>query len=113
MPTDPASDPAFEAAKALGALDRALASKPDKDGHDFTASLKHLSRYRDALTAQFRAAGTDETGAVRARLARVNAIISTVMAGHFPLGPIPWPEIEQARQHRAEIAATYRDPSIS
>ena len=90
--------PSKEAQDALDALDKALAGKPHKDGHDFTASLKHLCAYRDALTAEFRAAGTTETHAVRQRLAGVNAIISTVLAGHFPLGPIPWPEIEHARE---------------
>ncbi len=97
--------PSSEAQEALDALDKALAGKPHKDGFDFTASLKHLCAFRDALTAQFRAAGTEETHQVRERLARVNAIVSTVMAGHFPLGPIPWPEIETAREHLAEIVA--------
>jgi hypothetical protein len=96
--------PIDEARQALDALDKALRAKPHKDDEDFTAAIKHLSRYRDALTAQFRAAGNEETHEVRARLTRVNAIISTVMAGHFPLGPIPWPEIEKARGALAEIA---------
>jgi len=101
--THPMPADANNAHEALAALDRALAHKPDKDDDDFTASLKHLSAFRDALTAKFRAAGNDETRDVRAHLARVNAIISIVMAGHFPLGAIPWPEIEQARQHLAEV----------
>lgn len=92
-----------EAQEALAALDRALAGRPNKDDQDLTASLKHLCAYRDALTADFRAAGTDGH-AVRQRLSGVNAIISTVLAGHFPLGPIPWPEIEHARAKLADLA---------
>lgn len=100
----PPSEARGEGKASLDALDKVIADKPHKVGHDFTAATKHLCAFRDALTVQFRAAG-DETHEVRERLARVNAVISTVLAGHFPLGPIPWPEIEKARSQLAEIVA--------
>lgn len=102
MPPD--DDEARTAREALDALDRALAGKPRKDDQDFTAAMKCLARYRDALTAQLRAAGDAEAHEARARLGRVNAVVSAVLAGHFPLGPIPWPEIEKAREVLAELA---------
>jgi len=100
----PPENEAQTAREALDALDRALAGKPHKDDPDFTAAMKCLAHHRDALTAQLRAAGTGEAGEIRTRLGRVNAVVSAVLAGHFPIGPIPWPEIEKARQHLAEIA---------
>ena len=90
---------------ALDALDAVIAGKPRKSGHDFTAATKHLARFRDELVARHRAAGDEASHAVRAQLTRVNAVISAVLAGHFPIGPIPWPEIEKARNMFAEVAA--------
>lgn len=97
--------PPSEARASLEALDKVIADKPHKVGHDFTATTKHLCAFRDELVAQFRAAGDEEAHSVRERLSRVNAVISTVLAGHFPLGPIPWSEIETARGQLAEIVA--------
>ena len=90
---------------ALDALDAAIANRPQKSGYDFTAATKHLARFRDELIARHRAAGDETSHEVRAQLTRVNAVISTVLAGHFPIGPIPWPEIEQAREMFAEVVA--------
>lgn len=95
-----------EGRASLEALGKVIADKPHKVGPDFSATTRHLSAFRDELTAQFRAAGDEETHRVRERLSRVNAVISTVLAGHFPLGPIPWPEIEKAREQlRAAVEA--------
>lgn len=91
--------PPNEGHAALEALDTVMADKPHKVGHDFSAAMKRLCAYRDQLIAGRR--GGDLTHASRERLTRLNAVISTVMAGHFPLGPVPWQEIEQAR---AELA---------
>ena len=99
----PRSESQSTAKTALDALDAVIADKPRKSGHDFTAATKHLARFRDELIARHRAAGDEERHEVRAQLTRVNAVISTVLAGHFPIGPIPWPEIEKARAMLAEI----------
>jgi hypothetical protein len=81
-------------AAALASLDQLLAERPDRVGADFSAATRHLAAYRDALAAEWRrtASQTD-----RARLASVNAVISVVVGGHYPLGDIPWPHIEKAR----------------
>ena len=81
-----------QAREALVSLDKAIAHKPRKDDADFAAALEHLCRLRDVLLAQARQ-GT----ASRERLGQVNALISVVLAGHFPLGSVPWPEVERAR----------------
>ena len=88
---------------SLDALDKVVAGKPHKIGHDFSAATRHLCAFRDTLIGQFRAAGDEETHQVRERLARVNAVISTVLAGHFPRGPIPWAEIEKAREQLRDV----------
>lgn len=90
---------------ALDALDSVIADQPRKSGHDFTEATKHLARFRDALIAQCRAAGDEKSHEVRVRLGKVNAVISAVLAGHFPVGTIPWPEIEEARAMFAEVVA--------
>ncbi len=93
--------PPNEGQASLEALDTVLADKPHKIGHDFSAAMKHLCAYRDHLIAKQR--GSGPTHISRERLARLNAVISTVMAGHFPLGPVPWQEIEQARGELAGL----------
>lgn len=81
-----------DAAAAMAALDRALAIKPAHDGRAFTAATEHLCSMRATLIVQCRA-GSDR----RDELAVLNGIISSTLSGHFPLGPVPWPLIEQAR----------------
>ncbi len=100
--------PPSEGQASLEALDKVIADKPHKVGHDFSAAAKHLCAYRDELIQRYRAAGDEETHQVRERLGRVNAVISTVLAGHFPLGPIPWPEIEKAREQLREVVEASR-----
>jgi hypothetical protein len=39
----------------------------------------------------------------RRRLALINAVLSIVVGGHFPLGGIPWPQIEKARDVLASL----------
>jgi cytosine/adenosine deaminase-related metal-dependent hydrolase len=90
---------------ALDALDTVIAGQPRRSDHEFTEATKHLARFRDALIAQHRAAGDEESHEIRARLGKVNAVISAVLAGHFPVGTIPWPEIETARALFAEVVA--------
>ena len=90
-----------EGHRALAAVDKVLADRPHKVGHDFTAATEHLCRYRDEVIAHQRQAGP--TPESRQALSRLNAVLSTVLAGHFPLGPIPWPAIEQARDQLADL----------
>lgn len=91
---------------ALAAIDRALEHRPEKDGHDFSDAAKHLAQLRDAIITEHRDA--PPSAAARERLARLNAVLSVVLGGHFPLGGIPWPEIERARGWLADLLAERR-----
>jgi hypothetical protein len=88
---------------ALAALDRALAARPEIDGHAFSAATEALARLRERLIGELRSA--PDPDAARRRLERVNAVISLVLAGHFPLGGVPWEEIGRARAWLAELVA--------
>ena len=89
-----------EGQAALQALEDALAAKPKKDGHAFSATTEHLCKMRDVLIGEYREKARDDNA-----LERLNAIISTSLAGHFPLGNIPWPEIEHARSTLEKLLA--------
>ncbi len=78
---------------ALAALDTILAQEPEPDQDLFSKTIRCLSVFRNALI---------ETGQ-RTHLAHVNAVISVVMAGHFPLGKLPWEELHKARGWLAEV----------
>ena len=89
---------------ALVAIDAALAQRPHKGGHQFSAATRCLSAYRDGLIGDLRAGrAVPDT---RARLGRVNAVISIVLAGQFPLDKVPWTGIEAARSTLAEVLRT-------
>ncbi len=85
---------------ALAALDEALASAPKRNGDAFSRAVRCLSAYRDEITTT-EGRKTEES---RKRLTRLNAILSLVMAGHFPLGEPPWDEIRKTRGWLAELA---------
>ncbi len=72
---------------ARAALDRVLAARPAKSGHDFAAALAALSQYRERA----RKSGDGDT------LRRVNMALSAIYAGQYPLGTVPWRYVEQAR----------------
>ncbi len=93
--------PEDQARAALASLDKAIAHKPRKDDADFAAAAEHLCKLRDLLLAETRQGKT----AARMRLERVNALISVVLAGHFPVGSVPWPELERAREVLAEMTS--------
>lgn len=84
----------------LAALDEALADAPKRNGEAFSRAVRCLSEFRDELIAT----EGRRTEASRQRLVRLNAILSMVMAGHFPLGEPPWDEIKKARGWLAEMA---------
>lgn len=80
--------------QALRSIDKVLSEKPDRVGHDFSEATRYLSAYRDELVSTFRRTSAE---ADRKRLEQVNSVISVIVGGHYPLGPVPWPEIEKAR----------------
>ncbi len=86
---------------ALAAIDRLLADRPNKVGHDFSAATRHLCAWRDSLAQRWRHTAAEND---RRALERVNAALSVILGGQFPLGQVPWPEIERARQDLGELA---------
>jgi hypothetical protein len=81
---------------ALDKIDAALAKKPKADGHIFSEAARHLCAVREAW---LRAADPN----TRQQLAHLNGVISMVLAGHFPLGEVPWNELELARSWLAAL----------
>ena len=61
----------------------------------------HLAGFRDRLIMEWRTSGI--TPAARKRLTHVNSVLTVVLGVHFPLGAIPWDELEKARAWLAEI----------
>ena len=86
--------------KALTAIDQLLADRPDKVGHDFSAATRHLVAWRDALAQNWRRSAAEED---RRALERLNAGLSVILGGQFPLGQVPWPEIQSIRQDLGEL----------
>ena len=98
--------------RALEAFDRVLGEKPDSGttgrgreqlGHDFSETTRLICGYRDILIQAQRKDGV--TPASQVRLQEVNSVLSTVLGGHFPLGDIPWPLLEKARDAFAKLLA--------
>lgn len=86
--------------EALAQMDAVLARKPEKDGHALAQATRCLAEYRDAITpADLGRAPPPE----RERLGRVNAILSLVMALHFPIGEPPWDDFQAARDWLAGL----------
>ncbi len=89
------SDPRLNA--SLEALDRALAARPYRDGQAFTEATKPMCAYRDELRYALR--DTPDDLVLRRRLKAANLAITLMLAGHFPLGDMPWDQIETLRDH--------------
>ena len=88
-------------ARALAALDQAIAAAPERDGYAFSDAAIALSAVRDEAAREGR-----DTMQKRQRLTGLNGILSMILAGHFPLGTPPWDEIRKARGWLADIQAT-------
>ena len=86
--------------QALRHLDAMLAKQPKADPDLFSQCTRELVAVRNELILRAREPAAGE--AERKRLAHVNAVISVVLAGHFPLGPVPWEELGKARDWLAE-----------
>ncbi|WP_174301536.1 hypothetical protein [Caulobacter sp. S45] len=96
------SDPRLD--ESLAALDRALAARPHRDGQAFTEATKPMCAYRDELRYALRKAPDDL--AKRRQLKAANLAVTLMLAGHFPLGDMPWDQIEALRGH---LEAMQRD----
>jgi hypothetical protein len=89
--------------RALALIGHVLDKRPDKDDAVLAACARELCVYRDALILRLRAAPSDATG--RQRLSHVNAVLSVVLAVHFPIDAVPWDELEKAQVWLAELTA--------
>jgi hypothetical protein len=89
------SDPRLDA--SLEALDRAIAARPRRDGQAFSDATKPMCAYRDELRHALRES-PDDLG-LRRQLKAANLAITLMLAGHFPLGDMPWDQIEALRDH--------------
>lgn len=95
---------------ALRAIDKVLSDKPKKIGHDFSEALRRLTGFREQVIAQYRAGPPDD--AARERLARLNAVITVIVAGEYPLGKLPWPHVEKARDSFAALLQEFREEGL-
>jgi hypothetical protein len=84
--------------KALAALDRALDDRPEKTYGDIAEAVRCVVALRDRLIAEQRG-GAD----IRAELGRVNAVLSHIVGGEYPLEGVRRDRIKKARE---ELAAT-------
>lgn len=88
---------------ALQALDRAVDDRPDQVYEDMVAAVRALVRLRDSLITERRAGrGTPEH---EERLRRVNAVLSMVVGGEYPLVGVRKERITKARDEVAELLA--------
>ena len=72
-----------------------------KVGLDFSAATRCLAAWRGVLAQRWRHSAAE---ADRLSLERVNAAISVILGGQFPLDHVPWQEIERVRQDLGELA---------
>lgn len=89
--------------RALELLDKLLAERPERVGHDFSAATRYLAAFRDQLAVAWR---RTQDPADRRRLYEVNAVLSVIVGGHYPLGPVPWQAIQSARDAFAQVLET-------
>ena len=101
-----AADPRDLAEKALAAIDKVLADKPERNGHDFSAAVHCLSDLRDVLIRERRDRSPGPEA--RDRPGRLNAAISIIVGGQYPIGSVPWRHIEDARASFATLLAEFQ-----
>ena len=88
---------------ALRALDEVLAQKPHKDDRGLSLATQCLCAFRNHVVERHRQAGASRE--TRERLVLLNAVLSVVLGCHFPLGDVPWQELEHARAWLRDLVA--------
>ena len=101
----PGEHPGERLDRALAAIDRAIAAAPERDGASLSEAVREVSAVRDAVAAQGLEAVPRGSPEARHRLDGLNAVLSMILAVHFPLGAPPWDEARKARGWLAEIRA--------
>ena len=84
-----------ERRKAIAALDQLLAEHPQNPETALVEATAALVRLRDRLIGMSRKAALE--GDAPAQLRHANAVISILMAGHYPVEGVRWDCIKQAR----------------
>lgn len=87
----------------LQSIDTLLRERPDRVTHDFSAATRCLTSYRDEVIRRIREKG--RRPASLERLAKLNAVVSSLYGAHYPIGSPPWELLEKARASFAELAA--------
>ena len=87
----------------LQSIDKLLHEKPDRVTHDMSAATRCLTRYRDEVIRRIREKGHPPPSLER--LAKLNAVLSSLYGVHYPIGSPPWALLEKARASFAEVAA--------
>lgn len=86
---------ASEGARAVELIDAALARRPAKDDSALAAAVEAICRYRQEMLGRRDAGAWHD--ADDGALATLNGVLSLVLAVQFPLGAVPWHELEGAR----------------
>ena len=86
--------------RALELINKLLAEKPHKIGHEFSEATRCLTAYRDQLIERWRSSRGEPD---RKRLEQTNAVLSVLVGAHYPRGDIPWPDLEKARETLAGL----------
>lgn len=84
--------------KALAAFDRALDDRPDKIYDDLAEAVRCVAALRDRLVKERRAGAENGAG-----LGRVNAVLSHIVGGEYPLEGVRRRRIEQASEELAAL----------
>jgi len=100
MPKTPPSE-ALTGQEVLQQIDKLLADKPDRIGHDFSAATIALCTYRRAIFDRI-GNGTPSQQETD-RLNQLNSVISVVYATHYPIGGPKWEPLEKAREAFAAL----------
>jgi hypothetical protein len=85
----------------LAAIDNLLADRPEKSGQAFSEATRCLTAWRTECIARWRVTQAEED---RCRLEGVNAAVSVIVGGQFPLGSVQWDSIQSARRNLEDLA---------
>lgn len=95
-------------AEVLARLDKLIADRPHRIGHDFSEATRCLTALRERMIGLLREGNAPPETA--GRLARLNAVLSVVVGTHYPVGAPKWPHLQRARDSFAELASELSPP---
>lgn len=101
LPKD--SDEHAHCRSAIAALDHVLGEKPERRHDELAEGLRCLTTMRDHLIERHRAGAPDAAG----KLEHVNAVLSVMHAGSFPMVGMQHERLKRARDL---LARTLQEP---